>query len=297
MPVKRSSLLLVVHLLAAFGVAHTAELNDVEISRSPGALSGWWAADDESITAYVGSRLTSRMSVAVHGDFVVAASDSMAGTLQKARRIAAYDAEIRRRYFPALDHRRMLVIIGDDAFELQRLTNDLYPNMTLPNRAASGFYHHTDRLILASAEFGDGALRRELTRALVQDDNPSIPRWFEDAMATLYESSEWRTSRLTPMLDGRMAQIAPQEDLAYDVFAGICDCSEVTAEQLALIRLLLVHLHERGELVSLYDAIKRQGQYVTLLQALEAIDLDERAWKAYAERHVREFWKMRGEVS
>ncbi len=297
MPVKRSSLLLVVHLLAAFGVAHTAELNDVEISRSPGALSGWWAAHDESIAAYVGSRLTSRMSVAVHGNFVVAASDSMAGTLQKARRIAAYDAEIRRRYFPALDHRRMLVIIGDDAFELQRLTNDLYPNMTLPNRAASGFYHHTDRLILASAEFGDGALRRELMRALVQDDNPSIPRWFEDAMATLYESSEWRTSRLTPMLDGRMAQIAPQEDLAYDVFAGICDCSEVTAEQLALIRLLLVHLHERGELVSLYDAIKRQGQYVTLLQALEAIDLDERAWKAYAERHVREFWKMRGEVS
>lgn len=287
MRTKVSIFLLSVHLFAASAVAGSAVVQDADVSKSPGALSGWWAADGQSVVTNIESRLPSQMSVAVHDHFIVAAAGSMEQTLQHARSLAAYDAEIRRRYFPNLARRRMLVIISDESSELERLTSDLYPDISFPEGFASGYYHRDDRLILASVEAGDGVLLRELTRAHVQDDNPNVPRWFEDAMVTLYESSEWRTGRLTPMLDARMAQISPDEDLTYDIFAGICDCSEVTAEQIALIRLLLIHLHEHGQLTSLYNAIRRQGRYVTLLQALDAMNFDREAWKAYAERSVQ----------
>ena len=59
--------------------------------------------------------------------------------------------------------------------------------------------------------------------ALVQDDNPHAPRWFEETMVTRYESNDWRADRPTPILDQRMQLISPDEDLSYDVFAGICD--------------------------------------------------------------------------
>lgn len=291
------SLLLAVPLLAATDFVESAGMVRAGESMSPGTLSGWWALDQEAAVAHIGSRLPRGMSVATHGRFVVAASGPVAKTRERARRIDAYDAEIRRHYFPRLDSTPMLVIVADQSSDLVRLAKELYPDMTFPPGPTPAFYHRSDRLIVASAELGDGAVLRELTRALVQSDNPDAPRWFEDAMATLYETSEWRMGRLTPLLDWRMARIPADEDLAYDIFAGICDCSEVTAEQLALIRLLLVYLHERGRLAVLYDAIGRHGRYVTLLQALEVIDLDRDAWKAYAERRVREFRSSPGEAA
>jgi hypothetical protein len=79
------------------------------------------------------------------------------------------------------------------------------------------------------------------------------------------------------------------ETLADDAFAGICDCSAVSAEQLALIRLLLIFLDERDQLAALYDAVKAQGQYTTLLQALEAVPLDREEWKQFAEHNIRAY--------
>jgi hypothetical protein len=153
----------------------------------------------------------------------------------------------------------------------------------------SGFYHREDRLILVSTVDGDASLRRQLMRAVVLDDNPDAPRWFEQAAATLYESSEWRSGRLTPILDRHMQNIAPDEDLSYDVFAGVCDCSAISTEQLALIRLLLIFLEQRDELKTLHAAIKNRGRYTTLLEALDSMDFDRGAWKEFAEGSVRAY--------
>ena len=79
------------------------------------------------------------------------------------------------------------------------------------------------------------------------------------------------------------------EELNYDVFAGICDCSQVSAEQLTLMRLLLVYLDNRDRLRELLATVAALGQYTTLLQALEHMDFDGPGWKAFAERSVRDY--------
>jgi hypothetical protein len=288
------AILLIMLASAVSAVAGTSGRNDFDASALSAAFPGSRDADGATIMANIQRRLPSDMSVATYEHFVVAASGPVEETIEKGRLIAGHDAQIRRRYFPDLEPRHILVILGDDATALQELARILYPEIAESSLPPSGFYHPKDRLILATTTDGYRAIMHALMQGLVQDDNPDAPRWFAQAMATLYESSDMRADRLTPILDERMGLIAPDEDLAYDVFAGICDCSAVTAEQLALIRLLLVYLEGRDQLTELYAAIKQQGQYTTLLQALETMDLDREAWKAFAERRVHAYWKSRG---
>ena len=239
------------------------------------------------------SDLTGHMSLARDGNVIVATSAPPEAAAALARRISAYDSEIRRRYFPSLDDRPVRFIISDDTSELERLVGEPPAGTSAMSVHVYGYYLRDERIVVASTAHGDGAVLRELTRALVHADNPDTPHWFETAMASLYESSDTRTAAPTPILDDRMAQIAVDEDLDYDVFAGICDCYQLTAEQLALMRLLLVFLHQRDELASLYEVVELKGRYVTLLESLDAMRFDREAWKAYASQSVEAFWKSR----
>lgn len=283
----QTSILLVVLLVVALPAgAGSGGRADFDAPSPPAAFPGSRDVDDASIVAALERKLPEVSSVAVEGYFIVASSRSRAETMRLARRIAAYDAAMRRQHFPHLDKRRTLVILAENRAEMERMAKTLYPALSVSSLPATGFYHREDRLILASIDTGDGAVVHALMHALVQDDNPDAPTWFEEAMATLYEDGEWTDDRLTPVLDERMRLIPPDEDLDYGVFAGICDCSPVSAEQLALIRLLLVYLDENDRLNALYDVIEQRGKYTTLLQAIEAIDFDARAWQRYAERSV-----------
>lgn len=291
----RSSTLILSIMLAwavCAGAGTTAQ-KSFDVLALPAAFPGTQKAADSAVVSDVRRRLPPSMSVVSHDRFVIAARE----TAETGRRIVGYEAQIRRRHFPTLEARRMLVILGDDASTLQRLAKALYPANVASGIPSTGFYHAKDRLILTTTADGDAALLRALMRALVLDDNPDAPDWFVEAMATLYESRDESADRLAPALDGRMALIAPDEDLDYDVFAGICDCAALTAEQHALIRLLLVYLDERDRLAALSRAVREQGRYTTLLQALEAMDLDREAWRTFAERRVRAWWKARGETS
>ena len=237
--------------------------------------------------------LSERMSLARHGNVIVATSASAETADAYARRFSAYDAEIRARYFSSLDDRPIRFIVDEDASRLDRLGAEPAAEQGEPTVEPSAYYHRQDRIVVVSAAHDDAAVRRELTRALLHADNPDAPHWFETAMASLYESSNVHGSALTPVLDDRMARIAADEDLDYDVFAGICDCYQITPEQLALMRLLLVFLHERGQLTKLYEVIEDKGRYVTLLEALDAMSFDGEAWRRYAEENVQAFWKSR----
>jgi tRNA threonylcarbamoyladenosine modification (KEOPS) complex Pcc1 subunit len=242
------------------------------------------AADPATIAAKIRQRLPSNMSV-VHADSLVA----VAPEPMQAEHIASIDATLRRHAFPKLERRTLIVIAAEDDAALRALAESLYPAMAGQDMPAGGFYHPIDRVIVIETMAGDSALLRELTRAHLRDDNPKAPRWFELALVTLYENVEPRDGRLVPTLDWRMDYIPPNEDLSYDVFAGICDCSQVSADQIALMRLLLVFIDRDGRLPELLSTIAALGQYTTLLQALDQMNFDGTAWKAFAERSVRDY--------
>lgn len=230
--------------------------------------------------------LGKNMSVARHGDVVVATAASPERAARLAHRISAYDREIRRRHFPSLEHRPVHFVVGDDISQLTRLTPDAISNPVASTSGPFGYYLREQRIVVASTARGDGAVLRELMRAHVDSDNPNAPRWFETAMASLYESSVGEGAALTPVLDERLVEIAADQDLDYDVFAGICDCYPLTQEQRALVRLLVVYLYGRDELGTLYEVVARKGPYITLLESLDAMRFDRRAWKAYAQRRL-----------
>jgi len=268
--------------------AGTAPAADFDAATLPAAF-GPPAADTAAIAGNVRRRLPSSMSV-VRGDaLILATSGSMEAAAKEAERIAKLDATLRRHIFPNLERRPVIVIEAADGAALRGLAESLYPAISGREMPAGGFYHPIDRLIVIETFAGDAALLRELTRAHLRDDNPRAPHWFEQALVTLYESAEPRGDRLVPVLNGRMDEIPPNEDLSYDVFAGVCDCSQVSSDQLALMRLLLVYLDSRDRLPELLTTIAALGQYTTLLQALEQMDLDGPAWKAFAERNVRDY--------
>lgn len=269
--------------------ASTDEASFFDAATLPSALPGSEKADDLAVVTDLQRLLPSHMSVVSLEHFVVAASGPIQDTTRQARRIADYQAQIRQRSFPDLETRRIVVVLAESTPAFQHLAKMLYPALIVSEIPTSGFYHPQDRLILAMTANESAAVLHQLMLALVRDDNPTAPHWFEEATATLYESSEWRASRLTPILDKRMAHIAPDQDLTYDVFAGICDCSPVSSEQVALIRLLLIFLDQRNELSALHAAVKEQGRYTTLLQALAAMEFDHDAWQDFAERSVRAY--------
>jgi hypothetical protein len=258
-----------------------------DASTLPAAFPGSENFDDAAVVAELQRILPSNLSVAAQEHIIVAAPGATQDAARQARRIADYEEYMRQRSFPDLRARRILVVLGESPPAYRRLAKTLYPGLSDAKIPSSGFYHSRDRLILVTTENDPGAVLRQLMRALVRDDNPEAPYWFEEAAATLYESSEWRANRLTPLLNQRMKHIAPDEDLSYDVFAGICDCSPVSPEQLALMRLLLVFLEERDELADLHTAVKRQGRFTTLLEALQAMQFDRSAWKEFAEQRAR----------
>ena len=282
-------MLLVALVLSGRAGATTGEDKRFDSAIVPAAFPESEQTDTSSLIADMQQKLPAGVSVISHGQWVIASSVAVEEATRQGIRVANYHEQMRRQISTNLDTHRTIVVLGADRADLRRLAKGLYPGLSDAQLPTSGLYHRQDRLILAATVNGDAALRRQLMLVLVLDDNPDAPRWFEQAAASLYESSEWRSGRLTPMLDESMKYIAPDEDLEYDVFAGICDCSETSSEQLALIRLLLVFLEQRDELMALHVAIKNQGRYTTLLEALDAMGFDRVAWKDFAERSVRAY--------
>jgi hypothetical protein len=212
-------------LSAVCAAAGTIGQIDFDPSALPAAFPGAREASDAALTSELRRRLPMDMSVVASQRIIVAAPAPEQETRVTGRRIAGYETQIRRRHFPDVAARRIVVVLGGDESNVRGLAKALYPAVDVARVPDPGFYHSEDGLILAKASDGDRAVLNGLMRALVQDDNPNAPHWFIEAMATLFESNERSADGLVPTLDERMALIATDEDLDYDVFAGICDCS------------------------------------------------------------------------
>lgn len=273
-----------------FALCAAAAAGEAPAPRSDAAaLPGALATPGTDAVAIIARHLPTGMSVARHSGLVVAATGPTEAAAEAAERIGDLDARLRRQAFPGLDPLPITVIVATDDEALAGIARALYPGLAGAEVPRGGFYDPRERLILAAPAASSGPLLRELTRARLRESNPEVPEWLEQALVTLYASAAVRGDRLVPTLDRRMELIPPDEDLGYDVFAGICDCTAVSAQQIALMRLLLVFLDGRGELHTLLATVAAQGRYTTLLQALDGMRLDRVAWKEFADRSVRAY--------
>lgn len=260
-------------------------MSDLNIEALPIVFADALELKDAELVTAVQQKLP-QMRVALYEHYVIAAEW---WAEEHGARIAEYERQIRRRFFPSLAKERLIVVLSREPVELRRLARRLYPGAVLPRAPSFGIYHRRDRLILATVLGGYGTLLHELVHALVEDDYPDAPLWLEEGMATLYERSGWRSERLVPVPNWRMVLITPDEVLDENAFAEIDNTGEVGRKQLALIRLLFSFLDDNDRLATLYAAVKRLGPEATLVQALEAIELDRNAWREFVQRSFRQY--------
>ena len=178
----RATAVLVAAVWLTAAVAGPTPTADFDAGILPSAFGGR-PADEAAIRA----RLAPVMTVLTRDGWVVAARGTPESVSVRAARIAALDRMLRRRVFPESGAQPLAVAMADDDGALLALVAALYPGVPGERIPAGGFYHPTDRLILATSS--DGALLRELTRAHLRQVNPATPLWLGQAALELVASS------------------------------------------------------------------------------------------------------------
>lgn len=82
--------------------------------------------------------------------------------------------------------------------------DDVYKKFALGNFAVEeddlspyGFYKVSKRVILVKFVSWKGSVKHEVTHAMIQDDFPEIPGWFNEGLASLNERSSYKDGKLT----------------------------------------------------------------------------------------------------
>jgi len=154
-----------------------------------------------------------------------------------------------------------------------------------------GFYVPQQRLIVANLGRSVGNLRHELTHALIGDDFPKIPAWFNEGIAALYG---------TVRRDGRGYRWVVNYRLR-DVKAALAEGTLPTLPQLAratdhdvygprkmvyygLARHLLLYLEQQGKLRDFYIGMRDSAITVDAQAALLAETVDEKVFLEWVKR-------------
>lgn len=131
---------------------------------------------------------------------------------------------------------------------------------------AVGFYMASHRLVLVDTSRGLGNLRHEIIHPLVKDWFPSVPAWFDEALASLYGTAYARRGRMKFLVNNRLGHLhraqrrgtAPSFfDLATSEYDDVHGPNE--RAYYAVGRYLLLYLHRQGRLGRFVREMRSRG--------------------------------------
>ena len=160
-----------------------------------------------------------------------------------------------------------------------------------------GFYMAHERKMVMNISTGLGTLAHEMVHPLVAEDFPSIPSWFNEGFASLYEQSGERGGRMVGFVNWRLRGL--QKALREGKGVPLPELLKTTTEQFygdergihyATARYLCLYLQETDRLVEYYKAFRAaSGEDPTGAATLEKVagkkmgELDK-AWQEWALR-------------
>lgn len=142
-----------------------------------------------------------------------------------------------------------------------------------------GFFVPGTRQLILDASTGGGTLIHELVHALMLDDFPTSPKWFDEGFASLFEQSAFRDEGIVGMVNWRLPEL--QTALAegktiplHEVFSATY--ADFDGERRGLLyaeaRYLCLYLQERGWLAGYYRKFKAAiGKDPTGVETLQAV--------------------------
>ena len=130
----------------------------------------------------------------------------------------------------------------------------------------SGYTQRRGRRIVCNLATGRGTLVHELTHVMVYFDFPDLPEWFDEGLASLFESTDWSSDgrRLVGLHNRRSQQIA--ESLVRDnlphistIIRGTTFRGEGEGLNYALARSFCLCLQEQSLLTTYYRKLRESN--------------------------------------
>ncbi|MEW6732012.1 MAG: hypothetical protein AB1489_11860 [Acidobacteriota bacterium] len=195
-------------------------------------------------------------------------------------------------FFHERPRRVIKIYLFKDRINYQRYSKKLFNE--LPN-TPYGYYRSAERVMLMNIATGTGTLVHELVHALIDTDFPTVPTWFNEGFASLFEYSRIEAGSISGMSNWR-----------YPIFKRAIDTNsvvklrqlvETTNDEFyndrdgynyAEARYLCFYLQDKGLLKAFYQRFKQTHRddpsgRRTLEEILKKdIDEIEREWLQWA---------------
>jgi hypothetical protein len=163
-----------------------------------------------------------------------------------------------------------------------------------------GFFRPDERKLVMNIATGTGTLVHEMVHPLIAADFPSVPAWFNEGLASLYEACQIDAGRIRGLVNWRLPHlqraIAGKTLIPLKQLTGMPDGEFYRQYALpyAEARYLCMYLQEKGKLVDFYkrfranaasdDPAKRDATGGATLEAVTGQSLDalQKDWVAWA---------------
>jgi hypothetical protein len=278
---RRPAGLLLFALLISPGLSSFAEGADEIEAKCQKLLATWKDRLDEERFAYV-----------VAPPFVIAGNGGAERLKSyRDRTILAATRCLQKQFFDKHPAEPVLILLFETEGPYKRLAKKWLADDEVPYY---GYFRH-DNVMLMNVGTGTGTLVHELTHALIKPDFPSVPSWFNEGLASLYEQcslgeddtikghENWRLPALQKTI--RADKLRPLAELIAD--PRFYD-KDLVGTNYAQARYLMFYLQHKGLLQTYYqafrDGVKDDPSGLNALKKVigpQSLDDFEKQWRAW----------------
>jgi hypothetical protein len=104
-------------------------------------------------------------------------------------------------YFRTPLREPVVICLFESEEPYKRLAGEWFDQTDVPH---FGFYRHAERVMFMNVATGTGTLVHELTHALIAPDFPTVPSWFNEGLASLYEQCSLSGDTITGLPNWRL---------------------------------------------------------------------------------------------
>jgi hypothetical protein len=232
------------------------------------------------------------MRYLVAGPFILA-GDGTAEQLAQYRdgTVLAAARALEATYFRTPLREPVVICLFESAEPYKRLAGEWFHQADVPH---FGFYRHAERVMFMNVATGTGTLVHELTHALIAPDFPTVPSWFNEGLASLYEQCSLSGDTITGLPNWRLpalqkairdGTLRPLKELIEDPDFYRHDLVGINYAE---ARYLMLYLQQKKLLHDYYSRFRdhaaedpaglRSLKEVIAPQSLEDVETRWRAW-------------------
>ncbi|HEY2589491.1 MAG TPA: hypothetical protein VGI81_27340 [Tepidisphaeraceae bacterium] len=269
-----------VALILLTGLAAAPATEPSLAQRTAQVIANWKPRFDEAKLRYL-----------VADEFILA-GDGTSRQLARYRdgTVLAAERALEATYFDKRPTEPIVICLFESEEPYKRLAKEWFADDDVPH---FGFYRHRERVMFMNVSTGTGTLVHELTHALIAPDFPTVPDWFNEGLASLYEQCSISGDTITGLPNWRLPdlqkairadQLRPLKEMIEDPHFYRRDLVGINYAQ---ARYLMFYLQQKQLLRAYYRRFRDHArddptglQSLVAVIAPQTLDEFEKQWRA-----------------